>query len=615
VGNNIKVNKLKKYFLFIFLLCWSGLSYSYVHNQTKTSIPLRWSSGSSVVNIYVNSENSQGIAGASIHSIALSSMTEWNGLSNITINKNSTSGKGQDDLNELYFSNDPSIFNGSGVIGVTLVGFQEISGQIISADILVSDNEFFSTTQTNIKYLGNVISHEVGHFLGLGHGQVAGSTMFYALSKGQSQLSDDDKAGLYSTYPTGDTSKGILSGTIVGGKNLTVVFGTHVQAISVKTGKVMGAAISELNGKFSINGLPRNDQYLIYTSPLKQLGLPTNYTNARSDFCEASTKYRGSFFQACAASSEGFPEAVSLNSSSVDIGNITIRCGLDNPPEYIQNKSSSSTSFDLNAYTNSGVGGSFVGFFSGTEMLQSITPGVVHDYFKINFSDILDWDEVDPSVNLYMELKVTNQTFYSSLKADVNIKRGATSAEVTPAPLTYSAEADGWVNIDTVTRVPINRLVPSDNNFQIKISPRPISAEDIAADIIDFSQIATGIPPTRSDLFPTYSLLQENLYFYLVTATIVKDNGDGTFTQVASKNDLLSDNSMCTDAINTYALTSFSATGISSSSNRKKAAGCGIVVDESNGAGGGGGGPGGFMIGLIFCFIISYGLSRYSKLA
>jgi hypothetical protein len=71
---------------------------------------------------------------------------------------------------------------------------------------------------------------------------------------------------------------------------------------------------------------------------------------------------------------------------------------------------------------------------------------------------------------------------------------------------------------------------------------------------------------------------------------------------------------MCTDAINTYALTNFSAKGISSNSDRKKVAGCGTVVDSNDGAGGGGG-PGGFMVGLLLCFIISYALSRYSKMA
>lgn len=589
------MNKTKKYFLFFFLLSWAQFAHSYVHNQTKNNTTTHWPNSSTTIDIFVNSDNSQGLSEPLIQSIVTSSIAEWNGISRINLRKNLTSGRDQDGMNELYFSGDSSVFNGSGVVGITLVSYNELNGTIVSADILINDNYSFSTDLTDSNYLGNVITHEVGHFLGLGHGQVAGSTMFYALNQGQNKISDDDKAGLYSIYPTGDVTKGALTGTIVGGKARALVFGAHVQAISVKTGKVMGAAVSELNGKFKIDGLPKNDQYLIYTSPIKQMGLPSNYVNARSDFCEASTKYRGSFFQSCGSSSEGFPEAVRLNTSAVNIGNITIRCALDTPPEYTQNKSVSPSSFEINRYTDSGLGGSFVGFFSALEIQQ----GGAQDYFKMDFSSISNWDAVYPTSDLYVELKVMNQAFYSTFKANVNIRRGLVNYDVTPK---YVEESDGWVNIDTLARIPINRSVSSDNDLEIKITP----------EIMDVSHFPTGIPFTKSDLFPSYADLQENMYFYLVTATIVKDNGNGTFTQVASKNDLLSDNTMCPDAVNTYSLTSFSAKGISSNSERKKVAGCGTVVDAGNGAGGG---PGGFMVGLLLCLIISYVLSRYSKMA
>lgn len=586
--------KLGKYFFVLLALIYSSMTNAYIHGQTKFGAPVHWPSSSTTVDIFVNSDNGLGLSGPTVQSIAASSIAEWNGHSNVTLRKNVTTGKGQSEFNELYFSNDSNVFNGSGVVGVTQVGFREENGEILEADILINENFVFSTDPLDVSFLGNVITHEVGHFLGLGHGQVIGTTMFYALTRGQHEVADDDKAGLYSIYPTSDATKGTLSGTIIGSKNLSNVFGAHVQAISVKTGKVMGAGISEINGKFSIAGLSQNDQYLIYTSPIKQLGLPTNYASVRSDFCEASKKYRGSFFQSCGPSSEGFPQAVRLNSSAVDVGNITIRCGLDTPPEYIQNKSVTPAVFDLNSYTQSGLGGSFVGFFSASEMQHA---GAT-DYFKIDFSDV-DWTSVSNSTSLYLELKISNQTFYSPFKALVNIKRGAASYDVAPD---YVQEADGWLNIDTVERISINRALPSDNEFEIKISPESM----------EFPRFPSGIPYTKGDLLPSYLDLQDSLYFYLVTATVVKDNGDGTFTQVASKNDQLTDNQLCPDAVNTYALTNYSAKGTSSSSDRKKGAGCG-TVDFNNG--GSSSGPGGFMVGLMFSFIISYALSRYSKMA
>lgn len=587
------MNNLKKYSLFLLLAVWSQLASGYIHNQTKSGIPVHWGSLVSVVDLYVNSQNSKGVAEATVQSIANDSINEWNGNSKITLRKNVTQTTAQAGFNEVYFSNDANVFNGSGVIGVTQVSFSETNGEILEADILINDGFSFSIFPAEQSYLGNVITHEVGHFLGLGHGQVAGSTMFYSLSRGQYKLADDDKAGIYSVYPTNDSTKGFISGTIVGGKNLISIFGTHVQAISVKTGNVMGASISELDGKFKILGLPRDDQYFIYTTPIKQLGIPTNYSGVKSDYCESSKSYRGSFFQSCGSSAEGFPQAISLSAPYVDVGNITIRCGLDNPPAYLQKKSVTPAEFDINAYTNSGLGGTFTGFFSKAE----IQNGTAHDYFRVNLSSV-DWNAVSTATNLALEIKIINQTLYSPFKAQVNINGVDVGSN-------YISETDGRYNLDSVMRLPITKGTPSANNFEIKITPKKI--DDLLTQLNGGATLFQ-----KDDFFPASASLEDNLYFYLVIATVVKDNGDTTYTQVSSKSDVISDNTQCTDAPNTYALTNYTASGTSGTSSRKKSAGCGTVDDAANGSSGG---PGGFMVGLILSFIVSYALSRYSKMA
>jgi len=273
---------------------------------------------------------------------------------------------------------------------------------------------------------------------------------------------------------------------------------------------------------------------------------------------------------------------------------VTIRCGLDSPPEYLQNKGAVSSQFDVNTYSQSGLGGSFVGFFSNAEM----TDGTANDKFRINLSSISDWDTVSTSTSLYVHLKISNQAFYSPFKANVSVTRSGVTTAVLPY---YKQNSDGWMNIETDTYISINRAIPSDNDFTIHVIP-----EDMR------SAVPAGIPYSRTDYFPVMDEFVDSLYFYLATADIVKKNGDGTYTQVSSRSDVLSDNTTCPDAINTYALTNYSANGTASSSDRKKsAAGCG-TVDMDNGASGG---PGGFFVGLIFSFLISYALSRYSKLA
>ena len=111
------------------------------------------------------------------------------------------------------------------------------------------------------------------------------------------------------------------------------------------------------------------------------------YANVKNNFCDSSKPYRGSFFQSCGASSEGFPEAVTFNSASVNVGNVTIRCGLDVPPEYFQKKTNTPNDFDLYSYTTVGVGGTFTGFFSAAEIASSTnTPGSIADHFRLNLS-------------------------------------------------------------------------------------------------------------------------------------------------------------------------------------------------------------------------------------
>ena len=572
---------LKSLFFAILFICFSSAD-AYVINRTSSDSLVHWPPAVSLVDIYVNPSNSQGIPDSTVHSIVANSIAEWNGKSRMTLRKNSTSGANQDGVNEIFFSSDPNVFNGSGVVGVTQVLFKNGNGEILEADILINSIFNFNNDINSINYLGNVITHEVGHLLGLGHGQVAGSTMLYALSRGQNQVVDDDVAGLYALYPTGSSLKGSLTGKVVGGSSLIGVFGAHVQAISLSTGNVAGATISDTDGSFTISGLKKNDQYYIYTNPIAQVGLPSKYNSVRYDFCSGSKKYRGSFFQACGASYEGHPQAVKLNSSSVSVGKVSIRCGFDVPPEYMQSKNVTPAEFDLQENVISGVGNSFAGYFSLQELAMSEI-----DYFKMDYSNI-DWATIAPTGNLYVELKVINQALYSPFKAVVGVKRDSMNYVIGPQ---YVQEADGWINLETVTRIPINRAVPSDNNFEISVTPKQIETP------------TASLPFVKTDYFPASGYFEDSLTFYLVSASIVKDNGDSTFSLVSSKSEQLSDNSQCPDANNTYALSSYAVKGALISKGKRSdddGIACG-TVDMTSGPGSG---AGGFFIGLIFSLIL-----------
>ena len=597
------MNNKRKYFYSLLFLCLISFELkAYVHNQTRSGIPIHWDlSTSTQIEVFVNGTNSISISPTQVQSISQDAVNSWNDHSKISMRKNEGAGTNQEGLNEVYFSSDPSVFNGLGVLGVTLVSFNQTSGQILEADILINDSYSFTTSKLDQNYLGNVLTHEFGHLLGLGHGQVVGSTMFYALARGQSDISDDDAAGVYSTYPNLNPLLGTVSGKIVGGSKLLAVFGAHVQAISSKTGKVMGAALSNYDGTFDINGLPRDDQYYIYTAPIEKKGLPDNYSNVQNDFCESSVPYRGSFYQSCTTSAEGFPQAVALPlaSSAVNAGNITIRCGLDTPPGYLQSRHTTPATFSINTNFANGVGGSFVGYFSDSDVSQSRK-----DYFRLNLETI-DWSKYSAADDLYLELKILNQPFYSLYKNTLSVKRSSSGIE-SLLPI-YSVANDGWVSVDSIGRFQINRSNSSDNDFEIRVTPLSTNSATFQA----------GIPYTRNDIFPVYSDFGDNLNFYLAIATIVKANNDGSFSQVSAKTYTISDNSTCPDAVNTYSVARYGATGSNSndsnSSSLRQNLTCGTVEDINSS--GNGGGPGSFFTGLILSAIFTYALSKYRKMA
>jgi hypothetical protein len=99
------------------------------------------------------------------------------------------------------------------VIARTSITFDPNTGAIFDADIEINsfDNEFSTSDDVITTDLQAVLTHEVGHFLGLDHSTFANATMQanYDLSNlGARTLSSDDVAGICSIYaPLGEGSE------------------------------------------------------------------------------------------------------------------------------------------------------------------------------------------------------------------------------------------------------------------------------------------------------------------------------------------------------------------------------------------------------------------------
>lgn len=104
------------------------------------------------------------------------------------------------------------------VIARTSLTFDVNSGAIFDADIELNsfDNDF-STGDSNVSNdLQGVLTHEVGHFLGLDHSTVDASTMranYDLANLGARTLSSDDRAGVCSIYAPGTIAPGCPANT------------------------------------------------------------------------------------------------------------------------------------------------------------------------------------------------------------------------------------------------------------------------------------------------------------------------------------------------------------------------------------------------------------------
>jgi hypothetical protein len=93
----------------------------------------------------------------------------------------------------------------SSTLALTTITFQVESGEILDADVEVNSFAIDLTVSSDDVHndVQSIITHEVGHFLGLAHSKNRKATMFatYAPGSLDRSLSNDDEAGICATYP------------------------------------------------------------------------------------------------------------------------------------------------------------------------------------------------------------------------------------------------------------------------------------------------------------------------------------------------------------------------------------------------------------------------------
>lgn len=553
-------------FLLFFL---STSAFAYQSSLSSSGTGVTWSNRNIPVVIHPGNAD---LPSATASTIIQESMNEWNAQTPTKLVPSSTG------LSEVSFKSDFSIY-GPGVIGVTELTFTS-GGAIQQGKVFLNDQNFKFRASPGLYasgevFLGDVVTHELGHLLGLSHSEVLEASMFYAAFPGQSTLAADDRSGVRSKYASGN---GTISGVVKGGGGVGVL-GVHVVAFSRSTGEGV-AAISDESGNFSIGGLSLGDSYYLYTSPLKNLSaLPAKFSNVKNDFCPAS--YVGGFFDACGRENEGMPQAIQLTSAQpgVSVGTVTINCSLKSNEDYSFEKLG--TSFEpltiLDYGNEDRLEKAFVGYF----LSKNSTAWSAYDQLVVDLRAY-----ADTSASRFLRIHLVGRQFGNLLEYQMEVSRNG--ALVGSFSLNYSTVTQTY-DTDLSAFLPLHSD-PAQNVFEIAIRARKLGTVTALQTFAELEQFVSN----------------KNLPYLLMVGV------EGTSGPILNTQSYLSDNEACLDAPFSYAVQPARSVASEIDSKTGPEGGAPLSCGTTGGSSGGPGGPGAFLMLMGFGLVLVLSSLRHS---
>lgn len=253
----------------------------------------RWDFSDFPVQWNLNPAAGTNVSGGNLQDTVTAAFTTWNTAPNTSLSL--TRGADShilspafDGINLICFTCSTD-FSSDGTLAVTFTttangagaddnrgGKSRFAGQILDADILFNPAVAFTMDGSSGSDLQTVLTHEIGHFLGLDHSAVVKAMMFPYAPPLERTLGSDDVAAISTLYP--NSNPNMETGSISGKVTMTdgsAVFGAHVFADSATNGSAYSGSVRKTpigaltmpDGSYDIEGVPP-DRYTLAAEPL-----------------------------------------------------------------------------------------------------------------------------------------------------------------------------------------------------------------------------------------------------------------------------------------------------------------------------------------------------------
>lgn len=605
---------MKKLVLFLTLFTLSA--HAYVISRTETGAKIKWNRSNKELKLVVNptpvdDDITLDITTNQLNSLSLTETQylaqrfmeivdegaeEWNKYSPYTITPSyqSFSTFSLNDLeNNLVFTNNFNFFN-AGVLAITSISYEADDGTINSADILINQsfNNYIDFTVSESQsakdeaYLGDIMTHELGHFLGLAHSEVINSSMVFSVFKNQHTIHEDDINGVLKNYGL-TYIDGSIEGSVKSDTG-SPILGAHVKLISVNDNSVAQSVLTDEDGKFLFDNVDNSKSYSIMVVPIKNLeSLPDYYKNVKTDYCSGSD-FVPSFFQTCDGRGKSRPQVFHLGDSTdyLDVGEVTIRCDENMDSEYLASKLYTEPEFyELNQKYQQ-YNYNFSGIFFDDELYSSQSAALTGgegDRLLVDLSDI------SIASGDVLRLSIMTTALGSNYEILTKVKR------VDSTEVGYIGGTDETDKKLTDYSINLNLSSTSSNNI-FEITLLPIKLVDIIGSFED---------DTKSyEIFSTPADLKNSNNLYFLNMSLGRSSS-GTFVAYREPDTFpYEDNASCLEGTLSYSadvFTPLSSVRINAADNLDDQGvfSCGTIdIDDDSS------GPQSFLLGLLAIILI-----------